>query len=142
MYSINVSTHFDAAHFLSGHPGRCRNIHGHRWEVVVSLSSALKVGGDSDGMVIDFSEAKKGLESVVERFDHTLIFETGSLSAPLYDALIADNYELSEVAFRPTAEHLAGFFYKALSQVYGDTAHVIAVTVYETPESSATYTED
>jgi 6-pyruvoyltetrahydropterin/6-carboxytetrahydropterin synthase len=142
MYSINVSTHFDAAHFLSGHPGRCRNIHGHRWEVVASLSSALKIGGDSDGMVIDFGEAKKILHSVVDRFDHTLIFETGSLSAPLYDALDADNYELTEVAFRPTAEHLAGFFYKALGAAYGEAVHVIAVTVYETPESSATYTED
>jgi 6-pyruvoyltetrahydropterin/6-carboxytetrahydropterin synthase len=142
MYSINVSAHFDAAHFLAGHPGKCRNIHGHRWEVVASLSSALKTGGKEDGMVVDFEEAKAIIKSVTEPFDHTLIFETGSLSAPLYDALDDDGYALSEVAFRPTAEHFAGFFYKALSKAYGDTVHVIAVTVYESPETSATYTED
>ena len=40
MYELTVKSHFDAAHALRGYPGECRNLHGHTWDVEVT------VGGD------------------------------------------------------------------------------------------------
>jgi hypothetical protein len=37
---------------------------------------------------------------------------------------------------------LAGFFYKALSKAYGEKVRIIAVTVCETLENTATYSEE
>ncbi|MDR0974524.1 MAG: 6-carboxytetrahydropterin synthase [Ruminococcus sp.] len=142
MYSINLTGHFDAAHFLSGYNGKCKNIHGHRFDVAVSLSGALIMSGEKSGMVVDFSDAKAVLESLCERFDHTLIYEKGTLSNELFDALNVGGFALSEVLFRPTAEHFAGYFYKSMSTVLPEHIRVLAVTVYESPENSATYSED
>jgi 6-pyruvoyltetrahydropterin/6-carboxytetrahydropterin synthase len=142
MYSTNLTGHFDAAHFLAEYDGKCKNIHGHRFDVAVSLSGKLIMTGEKSGMVIDFSDAKAVLNSLCDRFDHTLIFEKGTLSDALYAALTADEFALSEVEFRPTAEHFAGYFYRALDKVLPEHIHVLAVTVYESPEASATSSED
>ncbi|MDR0986113.1 MAG: 6-carboxytetrahydropterin synthase QueD [Ruminococcus sp.] len=139
MYSVNLIGHFDAAHFLAGYDGKCKNIHGHRFDVAVSLSGKL---GEKSGMVIDFSDAKAVLKNLCERFDHTLIYEKGTLSEALLTALVAENFALSEVEFRPTAEHFAGYFYRGLSKTLPSHINVLAVTVYESPENSATYSED
>lgn len=37
MYSLISEHSFDAAHFLKGYEGKCSNIHGHRWRVVVEI---------------------------------------------------------------------------------------------------------
>ncbi|MDR0986375.1 MAG: 6-carboxytetrahydropterin synthase [Ruminococcus sp.] len=142
MYSTNLTGHFDAAHFLSGYDGKCKNIHGHRFDVSVSLSGKLIMSGEKSGMVIDFSDAKAVLNTLCDRFDHTLIYEKGTLSEALFAALNADGFALSEVEFRPTAEHFAGYFYRGLGKILPKHIRVLAVTVYESPENSATYSED
>ncbi|MDE2439175.1 MAG: 6-carboxytetrahydropterin synthase QueD [Patescibacteria group bacterium] len=56
-----------ASHIIPNHPGRCRNLHGHNWRIVVS------VNGDKDpgtGMVMDFAVLKKAVEPIVMRWDH------------------------------------------------------------------------
>ncbi|MDR1412975.1 MAG: reverse transcriptase-like protein, partial [Actinomycetes bacterium] len=37
-YHLSVKEHFDAAHHLYDYPGQCRNLHGHTWEVEVTVS--------------------------------------------------------------------------------------------------------
>ena len=38
MYTLKTEHSFDAAHFLYGYEGKCSNIHGHRWRVVLEVS--------------------------------------------------------------------------------------------------------
>ena len=38
MYFLQSEASFDAAHFLKNYNGKCKNIHGHRWRVVVKVS--------------------------------------------------------------------------------------------------------
>jgi 6-pyruvoyltetrahydropterin/6-carboxytetrahydropterin synthase len=148
MVTAAVRGHFDAAHFLSGYDGKCRNIHGHRWEVEVKVTGKPAVNGEKRSMVADFGDIKRLLKTLTERFDHTLIFEHGSLSKALFDALTADNFALSEVHFRPTAEAFAEFFFNALcSMMENDCMNfndcrLYAVTVFETPENFAAYTAE
>jgi 6-pyruvoyltetrahydropterin/6-carboxytetrahydropterin synthase len=138
MFLIKTRSHFDAAHFLSGHGGKCRNIHGHRWTVEAAVTGEIRRCGEDRGMVADFSVLKRTLNALCDDFDHTLIYEKGSLSEDLLAALQSEDFALTEVPFRPTAELLARHFYRKLS----DAFVVSSVTVCETPENIAVYTEN
>ncbi len=59
MYFLRTEDSFDAAHFLKGYEGKCSNIHGHRWKVIVEVKGEdLKQEGPKRGMVVDFSDLK------------------------------------------------------------------------------------
>ncbi|MDD6349580.1 6-carboxytetrahydropterin synthase QueD [Intestinibaculum porci] len=131
MYVITTEASFDAAHFLKDYPGKCHNIHGHRWKVQVSLQ-AETLG--AEGMVIDFGIIKKDLKTLCETFDHTLIIEEGSLKPQTVAALQEEDFALSFVPFRPTAEHFSRYFFEALQKY-----PVLSVDVYETPGNKAHY---
>jgi 6-pyruvoyltetrahydropterin/6-carboxytetrahydropterin synthase len=135
MFTVTSKAVFDAAHFLAMYAGKCRNIHGHRWEISVSVAGNCETNGEKRGMVVDFGDLKRDLRSFTEIFDHTLIYERSTLSETLYNALREEGFALSEVPFRPTAENFAKYFYEKLSVLY----NIQSVTVFETPDNSATY---
>jgi len=59
---------FDAAHYLSCYEGKCANMHGHGWVLEVEVSGLV---GDETGMVIDFVELKKSVNTlVIDVLDH------------------------------------------------------------------------
>lgn len=139
MYQLKTEAHFDAAHFLSGYAGKCRNIHGHRWKIeAVIESETLQNTTQMRGMVTDFSVFKEALEEIADSFDHTLIYEQGSLKPATLEALRDEQFRLTEVKFRPTAENLAAYFYTELKK---RDLPVCEVAVYETPKNCAVYTE-
>ena len=119
--------------------GKCSNIHGHRWRVVVSISSEkLSAEQQTKGMIIDFSDLKKALKNICDYFDHTFIYEENSLKPETVTALQAENFRLITVPFRPTAENFAHFFYEELKKEKYTVCHV---EVYETPNNCAIYEE-
>ena len=50
-YELTVKGHFDAAHHLYGYPGECKNLHGHTWDVEVTVAATEL---DEIGIVYDF----------------------------------------------------------------------------------------
>ena len=129
MYVLTTEAAFDAAHFLTNYEGKCKNIHGHRWRVVLSIS-----GEPINGMVVDFGIVKKDLKDLCDYFDHTFIVEKDSLKPELFK-MLNEEFTLRTVSFRTTAENFAKYFYDEMSKKY----EVIDVTVYETPNNSARY---
>lgn len=118
MYQVEVQTHFDAAHFLPGHP-KCDKVHGHRWLVTVAVQcNKTFLRGN---MVIDFGDLKGALKKVVEPFDHDLLNAV--------------------VNFTPTAENLARHIYYQVKEdlFLGEDTHLVWVRVSESPTSAATY---
>ena len=87
-------------------------------------------------MVMDFSEFRHALEDIADRYDHTLIYERGTLREETLAALRSEDFSLTEVGFRPTAENLARAFYEELVD---REMPVVQVTVYETPNNCAVY---
>ena len=139
MYSIQSEISFDSAHFLQGYEGKCSNIHGHRWRVIVELGApSLPQEGPRRGMVADFTDLKAALREQADRLDHALLFEAGSLRPQTLEALRAEDFRLVELDFRPTAENLARYFYDAM-RAKGHP--VLRATVYETPANCASYWE-
>lgn len=138
MYYLTSEASFEGAHFLSGYDGKCSNLHGHRWRVILKIKSeSLMPDGQQRGMVIDFGDVKKALKIETDFLDHTFIYEKGSLKATTIAALNNENFLMREVEFRPTAENFARYFYDLFTDKYG--FDVAEATVYETPNNCASY---
>ncbi len=136
MYKLKTTAAFDSAHFLAGYRGKCANIHGHRWTVEVTVQGELQETGEKRGMIIDFGDLKKAVRALADSFDHTLIYEAGSLKPATLAALSDEGFSLTEVPFRPTAENLARHFCEVLCK---SGLPVVSVTVFETPDNCAVY---
>lgn len=125
MYTLKVEGAFEAAHQLPDYPGKCARLHGHNWVV-----EAVVKGRELDklGMLVDFKTVKKALNNVLDRYDHRFLNE-----------LVPFN-----TGVNPTAENLARIIFTELEDNEAFTAEVqvAAVTVFESPKSSVTYTKD
>ena len=140
MYYLKTEASFDAAHFLEGYDGKCRNIHGHRWKVIAQIKGeTLNQGRQTRGMLVDFGDLKEILEIHCRDLDHCLIYEKGSLRPTTLLAFREENFRVYEVDFRPTAENFACYFYRRLRD---EGLDVHRVEVYETPNNCAAYEED
>lgn len=129
MHMLTTEASFDAAHFLTNYEGKCKNIHGHRWKVVLSIYGEL-----NNGMLVDFGILKNDLKNLCDYFDHSFIVEKNSLKKELYD-MLKEQFLIRDVDFRTTAENFSKYFYDELSKKY----NVYEVLVYETPTNCARY---
>ncbi len=137
MYLLKTEHSFDSAHFLAGYEGKCRNIHGHEWRVIIEICREdLDPSGQTRDMIFDFGQLKNDVKREVDALDHALIIEQGSLRPATMEALQAEDFKIIELPFRPTAERLAGYFYERMTEC-GYRVH--RATVYETPQNCATY---
>lgn len=139
MYILKTEASFDSAHFLSGYDGKCSNLHGHRWRIVLEVQTdELKDDLQHKGMYDDFGELKKDLRDIADSMDHALIIEKNSLKKTTLEALKSENFRIIELDFRPTAENMAKYFYEKIKEL---GYSMKSVTVYETPANSAAYME-
>lgn len=137
MYQLTTEHSFDSAHFLAGYDGKCGNLHGHRWRVLLTVQSeTLREDRQQKGMCVDFAELKKDLRTELDALEHVLIIEQGSLRESTMKALQEEKFQVVEMPFRPTAENFARYFYE-LFTLKGYP--VAKVEVYETPNNSAVY---
>lgn len=75
---ITKRFHFEMAHALRCHDGKCANIHGHSYVLDVTLTGVPRrePGHPKDGMVVDFGELKKLVNgAVIEHYDHALVLQ-------------------------------------------------------------------
>ena len=119
MYQISVEHHFDAAHYLRDYHGKCENLHGHRFKVVVSLK-ATKL--NEIGLAYDFVELKQHLGEVLTRFDHTCLNDV-----PPFDNI------------NPSSENIAVTIYERLKPLFSGEVALSSVEVWESPQSCVTY---
>ena len=139
MYFLKTQDSFDAAHFLKDYQGKCKNIHGHRWKVIVEIKREdLEKSGPKRGMVVDFADLKQELKDICDKLDHSLIYEKGSLKDATLEALKAEDFRMVELDFVPTAENFSEYFYRLMQ---GKGFDVKRVEVYETPNNCAAYEE-
>lgn len=83
MNKVRVSKAFDfeSAHALDGYDGKCKDIHGHSYHLIVTVIGAPieDTNHIKQGMVIDFSDLKRIVkENIVDNFDHALILKEDS----------------------------------------------------------------
>ena len=133
MTTVTKTVKFDAAHVLTDHQGLCRNLHGHTYRVDVSV--ATEADGD---MVIDFKKLKGILvEVILDRFDHSFIYNTGSVGESEIAAVVEKNgMRTVAIPFRSTIENLAKMFFGELK---ARLPGLSSVKVWETADNCAEY---
>ncbi|OYD07455.1 6-carboxytetrahydropterin synthase QueD [Paludifilum halophilum] len=63
---------FDAAHHLHCYEGKCKNLHGHTYKLVITFSGYV----NEIGIVVDFSDVKRMFKEEIEsRLDHRYLNE-------------------------------------------------------------------
>jgi len=126
MFEVAVERSFAAGHALRGYRGKCENVHGHNYKVRVTLQGEAL---DSAGLLCDFVEVKRMMQSIIDRLDHRFMNEI-----PPFDQV------------NPSAENLARYFYQELNRALGETPAAVPVRVgevriWETDTTSAVYRE-
>jgi len=109
---ITKEFRFEAAHALHGYDGPCKSIHGHSYELSVTVTG-IPIGDKESpktGMVMDFGDLKKIIKkNIIDSLDHALILNK--------DYPVADVQKISEVFcnivwvdYQPTSENLLADF--------------------------------
>jgi 6-pyruvoyltetrahydropterin/6-carboxytetrahydropterin synthase len=97
---------FESAHALKGYDGPCRNVHGHSYELAVTIAGTPEAdqGSPKLGMVMDFGDLKRLIQSnIIDPLDHALILDsTQSDVIPAREPFANVVY----VDFQPTSENL------------------------------------
>lgn len=95
------------AHALKGYDGPCRNIHGHSYELLVTVLG-VPVSDPASvklGMVMDFGDLKTIVrKSIVDQFDHALVISRPSLADVNPDAEFFGKTIV--VDYQPTSENM------------------------------------
>lgn len=124
MFQVCVQAHFDAAHFIRNYDGKCANLHGHRWNIVVCIEGQEL---DELGMLIDFSKVKQATKLLVSELDHSLLNDLPSFGAQ---------------GVNPTAENVAKMLFMELKKNLPlHPNHLSWVKVYESPDAWAIFKE-
>lgn len=111
---ISKRFNFDAAHYLPGYPGKCKDMHGHRWTVEVACDGVVHL---KTGMVVDFAELKKFCRGIEDLFDHTIL----------------NDFEYITI---PTAENICTYIYKEFEYWCANNGvNAKYARVWETPDS-------
>ena len=139
MLTITRKLEFDAGHRIPDHNSQCRNLHGHRYVLEITLTGGVidKDGQSDNGMIMDFSDVKKLANSaLVDVWDHAfLVYEKDHAVRTFLDSL--PNHKTVVLPLVPTIENLAKIAFDILKAVYTDnfgtglTLHKIKL--FETP---------
>jgi 6-pyruvoyltetrahydropterin/6-carboxytetrahydropterin synthase len=113
MLTITRKLEFDAGHRIPDHKSQCRNLHGHRYTLEITLTGAvIQAEGNSDnGMIMDFSDIKAlAKEFLVYEKDEKVREFLASL--PGHKTVVIDRI--------PTVENLAQVAWNILKAAYTD----------------------
>jgi len=131
MFEIVKHIDFCFGHRLMEYDGKCNQPHGHNGRVEIRLASHTL---DEQGMVADFRDVRHTIETWIEaNLDHRMILRRND---PLVDALENLGQRPFVMDENPTTENLARMLYGQVEQI---GFPVVAVTLWETSDSYATY---
>ncbi|OGB28817.1 MAG: 6-carboxytetrahydropterin synthase QueD [Burkholderiales bacterium RIFCSPLOWO2_12_FULL_61_40] len=139
MLTITRKLEFDAGHRIPDHKSQCRNLHGHRYTLLITLvGEVIDQAGQSDnGMVMDFSDIKTLAKThLVDLWDHAfLVYRGDALVREFLDSL--PDHKTVVLDCIPTVENLARAAFDILKNVYRDQFNtgltLDKITLYETP---------
>lgn len=136
---------WDCAHMLAGHDGLCRNLHGHTYKMLVTVTSANKdtvTAGPKKDMLIDFKDLKNVVNDIlVSKLDHAFVANENTASAFEQSIIRAcENFEgkMYLLPARPTAEVMIQIFAEKLQVALAAVGiELVHIRLFETPTSYA-----
>jgi 6-pyruvoyltetrahydropterin/6-carboxytetrahydropterin synthase len=148
MITITRKLEFDAGHRIPDHKSQCRNLHGHRYTLEITLvGEVIEEEGSSDnGMIMDFSDVKAlAKEHLVDIWDHAFLVYAKDSAVRSFLATIPD-HKTVVIDKIPTVENLASTAFDTLRTVYQDRygtgLRLQKLVLHETPNCWAEITAD
>jgi len=127
MFKLRVKSKFDAAHKLANYEGKCSQLHGHTYNVEITILHANY--SMKDGICMDFGKISEDLEKVISKLDHSYLtpIETEAMNTKGVINLFPN----------PTAEVIAEYIFLELDKI--GYKSLSQVTVWETDKYGVTY---
>lgn len=100
---------FETAHALYGYDGKCKNIHGHSYQLDVTVigEPISDMSNVKCGMVIDFGDLKRIVKTeIVDRMDHAIILNKNTPHIELAHTLKTSGHHVILVDYQPTSENM------------------------------------
>ena len=140
MLTITKEFAFEAAHLLENHPSKCKNLHGHSYRLLVTVTKKEL----DNNMIIDFADLKKVVnEELIDKIDHSFIYNTNTDKEYVKEIATAlAKYGLKMFAFntRSTCEEMSKVFFEMLQEKLKEiNIELVSIELYEGPGSYATY---
>lgn len=135
---------FEMAHALMGYDGPCKHIHGHSYELWVTVIGVPDADENSpkNGMVMDFGLLKNIVrKNIIEQFDHALVLNTETPHDAfanvheLFDKMILVNYQ-------PTSENMLIDFARRIKDKLPAEVKLHSLKLRETVTSVAEWYAD
>jgi 6-pyruvoyltetrahydropterin/6-carboxytetrahydropterin synthase len=148
MLTITRKLEFDAGHRIPDHKSQCRNLHGHRYTLEITLVGAVieEEGSSDNGMIMDFSDVKALAKShLVDLWDHAfLAYEKDTVVREFLDSIPGHKTVIIDCI--PTVENLARTAFNILGAAYQDRfgtgLRLHKLVLHETPNCWAEITAD
>jgi 6-pyruvoyltetrahydropterin/6-carboxytetrahydropterin synthase len=136
---VTKSFTFEMAHALWNYDGPCRNIHGHSYQLFVTVigKSSMDQGSTKLGMVVDFSDLKKIVKDlVVDVFDHSVVISSKA-SQPEIKRVEQMFDKFYVVDYQPTCENLVTDMASRLINSLPENVSLFSLKLIETATSWA-----
>lgn len=142
MSYIRITKHFDfeAAHALYGYDGKCKNIHGHSYQLFVTvIGKPIQDASEiKNGMVMDFGDLKTLVNrEIIKNFDHATVLNNLSPHKALADTLTSHAHKIELVDYQPTSENMLIDFAERIKNHLPENVTLHSLKLYETTNSYA-----
>ena len=141
MTTIRISKefNFDMAHALLGYDGLCKNIHGHSYTLVVTVTGnpIEDKASPKNGMLIDFKDLKNIIKlKIIDRFDHALVLNSDT-PAPLLQVMMENYDKVVLTDYQPTTENMISDMADEIGALLPGNLKLYSLKLRETPTSYA-----
>jgi 6-pyruvoyltetrahydropterin/6-carboxytetrahydropterin synthase len=135
---------FDAAHFLPSYEGKCQFMHGHTWNVQITINATQK-----GAMLIDFNE----LKNIIDSYDHRILnknpFDDKTFEGTQVNSIVNNYFDTNPFKWGtfdyPSAENIAQDILEKVEAVMEESGYVVfdvEISVWESDHSCATVTRN
>ena len=131
---------FETGHALYGYDGKCKNVHGHSYKLLVTVigQPISDTSNVKFGMVIDFSDLKKIVkEEIVDNFDHATVFNKNTPHIELAAELKNRGHHVILVDYQPTSENMVTDFAQKIKNRLPSAIKLHSLKLQETDTSFA-----
>ena len=146
MLTVTKELRTETAHRLMDYDGRCSHMHGHSylWQVTATGPELT-----SNGMIVDFKDLKKAMNTVLDPLDHALVLRNDDPlirdDIPPQKLFVATNGKEPRMFLwpvNPTAENFASWAAEEIQKLLPEGLIITHVRVWETATSYAEWTVD
>ena len=100
---ISIDLEIPMGHRLLNYPGRCAHLHGHNYQITVSIEG----NPNHLGLVVDYGELKDKVRHLLDQFDHSMILCDLDSMSKMPGRVVLINHN-------PSAENLASLWFNLL----------------------------